>query len=203
MRVRSRRGVPASMSSVTRNGPTFKKGSARPTAENSSLKRAWRKPTSDMVCEGPLYVARVCRTREFSHILTSEIRQPPQNSRPDHSKNTDAEHNPYSGRRTDRGDLYTFWSPPRPIAVYYRIDGEEVIIITFVTRHNGHGVEKSSRIRGRQLSLTRGSGMKMRWNVPAVSIVLFAAFCLRSANAAEVRSVHRQGDRHRAGEDRS
>jgi len=39
------------------------------------------------------------------------------------------ERNPYSGRRTDRGELYTFWVAATPYRVYYRIDGEEVIII--------------------------------------------------------------------------
>jgi plasmid stabilization system protein ParE len=32
------------------------------------------------------------------------------------------EHNPYSGRRTDRGDLYTFWVAATTYRVYYRID---------------------------------------------------------------------------------
>ena len=39
------------------------------------------------------------------------------------------EHNPYSGRRTDRGELYTFWVAATTYRVYYRVDGEEVIII--------------------------------------------------------------------------
>jgi toxin ParE1/3/4 len=39
------------------------------------------------------------------------------------------EHNPYSGRRTDRGDLYTFWVAGTTYRVYYRIDGDGVIII--------------------------------------------------------------------------
>jgi plasmid stabilization system protein ParE len=39
------------------------------------------------------------------------------------------EHNPYSGRKTDRGELYTFWVAATPYRVYYRIDGEDVIII--------------------------------------------------------------------------
>jgi plasmid stabilization system protein ParE len=29
------------------------------------------------------------------------------------------EHNPYSGRRTDRGDLYTFWVAATTYRVYY------------------------------------------------------------------------------------
>jgi addiction module RelE/StbE family toxin len=37
--------------------------------------------------------------------------------------------NPYSGRRTDRGDLYTFWVAATTYRVYYRIDGDEVIIV--------------------------------------------------------------------------
>ena len=39
------------------------------------------------------------------------------------------EHNPYSGRRTDRGDLYTFWVAATTYRVYYRIDGDDVVII--------------------------------------------------------------------------
>jgi len=39
------------------------------------------------------------------------------------------EHNPFSGRRTDRGDLYTFWVAATTYRVYYRVDGEEVIIV--------------------------------------------------------------------------
>jgi len=39
------------------------------------------------------------------------------------------EHNPYSGRRTDRGDLYTFWVAATTYRDFYRIDGEEVIIV--------------------------------------------------------------------------
>src|SRR5712691_3582324 len=39
------------------------------------------------------------------------------------------EYNPYSGRRTNRGGLYTFWVAATTYRVYYRIDGEEVIII--------------------------------------------------------------------------
>ncbi len=39
------------------------------------------------------------------------------------------EHNPYSGRRTDRGDLYTFWVAATTFRVYYRIDGNDVVII--------------------------------------------------------------------------
>jgi plasmid stabilization system protein ParE len=39
------------------------------------------------------------------------------------------EHNPFSGRKTDRGDLYTFWVAATTYRVYYRIDRDEVIIV--------------------------------------------------------------------------
>jgi len=39
------------------------------------------------------------------------------------------EHNPYSGRRTDRGDLHTFWVAGTTYRVYYRIDRDAVVII--------------------------------------------------------------------------
>jgi plasmid stabilization system protein ParE len=43
------------------------------------------------------------------------------------------EHNPYSGRRTDRGDLYTFWVAATTYRVYYRVQDNE--IITLHIRH--------------------------------------------------------------------
>ncbi len=39
------------------------------------------------------------------------------------------EHNPYGGRKTDRDGIYTFWVAATTYRVYYRINGEEVIII--------------------------------------------------------------------------
>jgi addiction module RelE/StbE family toxin len=36
---------------------------------------------------------------------------------------------PYKGRPTDRKGIYTLWIAPRPYRVFYRIDGEDVVII--------------------------------------------------------------------------
>ena len=37
--------------------------------------------------------------------------------------------NPYKGRRTDRGGIFTIWVTPYPYRIYYRVDGEDVVII--------------------------------------------------------------------------
>jgi addiction module RelE/StbE family toxin len=36
---------------------------------------------------------------------------------------------PYKGHRTDRGGIFTLWITPYPYRIYYRIDGEDVVII--------------------------------------------------------------------------
>lgn len=36
---------------------------------------------------------------------------------------------PRKGRPTDRAGIYTLWIAPRPYRVFYRIDGDDVVII--------------------------------------------------------------------------
>jgi addiction module RelE/StbE family toxin len=36
---------------------------------------------------------------------------------------------PYKGRRTDRAGIFTLWVTPYPYRIFYRIAGDEVIII--------------------------------------------------------------------------
>jgi toxin ParE1/3/4 len=36
---------------------------------------------------------------------------------------------PYKGRPADRGGIHTLWIRPYPYRVYYRIDGDDVIIL--------------------------------------------------------------------------
>lgn len=36
---------------------------------------------------------------------------------------------PRSGRRTDKGDLRRLVVPPYPYAIFYRVDGEDVVVL--------------------------------------------------------------------------